>query len=65
MAINRNSEEGCGEGSSRVSFLNGFQIELSACSALAKYEGSIMKNQNLKDLKLLQRWKLLHHPQDH
>lgn len=52
MAINRNSEEGTGEGSSRVSFLNGFQMELSARSALAKYEGGRMKNQNLKDLKL-------------
>lgn len=52
MAINRNAEEGSGEGSSRVSFLNGFQMELSARSALAKYEGGRMKNQNLKDLKL-------------
>lgn len=36
MAINRNSEEGKGVGSSRVSFLDGFQMEFSASSALAK-----------------------------
>ena len=35
MAINRNSEEGNGMGSSRVSFLNGFQMEFSASSGLS------------------------------
>lgn len=59
MAINRNSEEGNRVGSSRVSLLDGFQMEISARSALAKkgfslklYGGSRMKKQYLKDLKL-------------
>lgn len=59
MAINRNSEEKNGVGSSRVSFLNGVQMEFSASSALAKkgfslklHGGGRMKNQNLKGLKL-------------
>lgn len=70
MAINRNSEEKNGVGSSGVSFLNGFQTECSASSALAKkgfslklHGGGRMKNRNLKDLKLQQRWKLRHHAQ--
>lgn len=59
MAINRNSEEKNGVGSSRVSFLNGVQMEFSASSALAKkgfslklHGGGRMKNQNSKGLKL-------------
>lgn len=69
MAINRNSEEGSGVGSSRVSFLDRFQMEFSASSAPAKegfslklHGGGRMKNQDSKDLKLLLRWKLQHHP---
>ena len=69
MAINRNSEEGSGVGSSRVSFLDRFQMEFSASSAPAKegfslkrHGGGRMKNQDSKDLKLLLRWKLQYHP---
>lgn len=58
MAINRNSEEGKGVGSSRVSFLDGFQMEFSASSALAKkgfslklHGGGRMKKKKNPDLK--------------
>lgn len=71
MAINRNSEEGSRVGSSRVSFLDRFHMEFSASSAPAKegfslklHGGGRMKNQDLKDIKLLLRWKLQHHPRD-
>ena len=48
MAINRNSEEGSGVGSSRVSFLDRFQMEFSASSAPAKEGFSLKRRQNEK-----------------
>lgn len=60
MAINRNSEEGEGVGSSSISFLDRFQMGFSASSALAKrgfslklHGGGRMKKSRFERFKII------------